>query len=225
MGSDPSSSRLGTAPCFCLQFSSQPSTLPLLQDHLDQSFLSLKHSPIFINAPSSSLISLINTFSPMAVCTAKLGQVPPTAPYLLTPIVPKHLFKDLNTRWQNYLRHQQKFWLFWTNKNWREFWFFLNAFSWDGKRARKKNFLRTTWLFWVQNPSIWSQSARSPRRPYDPASALVMSSHGVVFCSSCGSVSLPSCFQVNPTSCLSNLETVFVVCNQKSLHGHREFLI
>ena len=48
----------------------------------DQSFLSLEHSPIFINAQSSSLISFIHAFSLTAACTAKLGQVPPTAPLL-----------------------------------------------------------------------------------------------------------------------------------------------
>ena len=51
----------------------------------DQSFLSLEHSPIFINAQSSSLRSLIHAFSLMAACKTKLGQVPPSAPLLSNP--------------------------------------------------------------------------------------------------------------------------------------------
>ena len=130
-------------------------------------------------------------------------------------ILPEHLSKDLNTRCKKLSLPSTKV-LIILNKqeSVEQFWFCqMLSVEMVKELGKKKFFLRTTWLFWDQNPSSWSRSTRSPgRRPWQPCScpSSCLPWRGILFF--LWASESPSCFRMNPTFCLSNLETVVFVC-------------
>lgn len=190
----------GSAPCTCLGVHNSrlnPTHSLCSRVTFDPSFLSLEHSPIFTKAHPASLVIThpsVHLVQPVLPSWVRFLQLPP---HLLTPILPKHLSKDLNRKWQKLSSSSTKV-LIILNKqeSVEQVWSFQMISVEMVKEEGKKNICK--------EPHDYSES-KNPAAGVsrwglqggvlgDPATTLVLSSHGLMFCSSYGSMSLPRVF-------------------------------